>query len=75
MFCPCYIRIVKKKFLLLTETTGEKLQTTLHSFKKLYTVKMSHRYQITPKVFLYNTALSAQLPCPAGLSLKALLIF
>ena len=30
---------------------------------------MSHWYQIDSKVFLYNTALSAQPPCLAGLSL------
>ena len=28
-FCPCYLRIVKKTFLLLTKTAGEILQTTL----------------------------------------------
>ena len=46
-----------KRFFLLTEITGEILQTT------------SHWYQMDPRVFLYNTALSAQLPCLAGLSL------
>ena len=30
---------------------------------------MSHWYQMNPKVCLYNTALSAQPPCLAGLSL------
>jgi len=54
-----------KADLLLTETTGEILQTTI----QLYTVKMSHWYQMNPKVWLFNTALSAQLPCLAGLSL------
>ena len=39
-----------------------------HSYLKLYTVIMSHWYQMNNKVFL-NTALSAQLPCLAGLSL------
>ena len=64
-----YLKIVTKTFLLLTETTGEILQTTLHSyFQKLYTVKMSHWYKMNPNVFLYKTALSAQLPCLVGLS-------
>ena len=34
-----------------------------------YILKMSHWYQMNPKVFLNKTALSAQLPCLAGLSL------
>ena len=37
--------------------------------KKVFTVKMSHCYQMNPKVLLYYAALSAQLPCLAGLSL------
>ena len=38
--------------------------TTLRSFLKNVLL-----YQMNPIVFLYNTALSAQLPCLAGLSL------
>ena len=34
MFSQCYLRIVKKTFLLLTEPTGEILQTTLPSYFK-----------------------------------------
>ena len=56
----------KKMFLLLTETTDEILQTTLRSYLK---VKMFHWYKMNSKVFLYNTALSAQLPCIASHSL------
>ena len=39
----CYFKIVKKTFLLLSETTDEILQTTLRSYLKLCTVKMSHQ--------------------------------
>ena len=54
-------------FLLLTETTGEILQTTLHSY-----LKIAHRKNVSlvsnePKVFPFNTALLAYLPCLAGL--------
>ena len=56
----------KKTFLLLTKTTGEILQTTLLYYLK---GKMFHWYKMNSKVFLYNTALSAQLPCIASHSL------
>ena len=40
VFFACYLWTVKKKiFLLLIETTGEILQTTLRSYLKLYNVK------------------------------------
>ena len=39
MFCPYYLRIVKKTFLLLTETTGEILQMTSRSYLKCFTDK------------------------------------
>ena len=35
IFCQCYSRIVKKNFLQLVETTGEILQTTIHSYLKI----------------------------------------
>ena len=35
MFCTRYLRIVKKTFLFLIETTGEILQTTLRSYLKI----------------------------------------
>ena len=56
----------KKNFHLLTETTGEILQTNLRS----YTLKMSHWYQMNLKVFLNNNALSTQRTFMAGLSLS-----
>ena len=48
-------------FFLLSETTGEQLQTTLRSYFKIVNHKMSHWSQTNPEVFLYNTTLSAQL--------------
>jgi len=66
MFCPCYLRIVKKNFVLLTVTIGEILPTLRFYLKIVHRKNVSY---MNPKVFLFNTALSAQLPCLAGLSL------
>ena len=68
MFCPCKLIIVNT-FLLLAKTTGEILQTSLRSFLEFYTIKMSHWYQMNPNIFLYKTALSAQICYNVSLSL------
>ena len=56
----------KKSFLLLAETTGAILQTTLRSY-----LRILHRKNVSlnPKVSLYNTTFSGKICYIAGLSL------
>ena len=60
----------KTRFFYWLKQLGKYYKRLYALIQKLYSVKMSHWYQMNHKGFLYNfSALSAQLPSLAGLSL------
>ena len=64
LFVSCflhYFRIVKKTFFCWLKQLMKYHKRLLALILELYIVKMSHWYQVNPKVFLYKTALSAQI--------------